>query len=77
MIRFEIKVQANARKEAIEIISDSKMKVKIRTPAIEGRANERLRELLSDYFKVAKSKVQIVKGGKSKNKIVEVDVDET
>lgn len=41
---------------------------------IDGQANEALEKLLAEHFAVAKSKVQVVRGFKSKNKIVEIQV---
>lgn len=38
------------------------------------RANERLVELLSGYFKKPKRNISIIKGFKSKNKLIEIIV---
>ncbi|MDD4894047.1 MAG: DUF167 domain-containing protein [Candidatus Omnitrophica bacterium] len=39
----------------------------------EGLANKQLIETLSGHFKVKKYQVRIIKGGKSRNKTVEID----
>lgn len=41
-------------------------------PAYDGLANEQLIFLLADHFKVKKYQVRIVKGDKSRNKLVEI-----
>jgi len=73
-MRFEVKVQPGSKHEAVEKISESRLKVKVKARALEGKANERLREVLSDYFQVSKSAVEILKGTKSKNKLVEIKI---
>ncbi len=67
----EIKVITNARKN--EVIQEGDiLKVRVTAPPIEGRANQAVIELLADYFAVTKSTVRIIKGEKSKNKVVEI-----
>ena len=61
-----------AKKPEVSRISDNEYKVKIDARAQDGKANERLVELLSEHFSVPKSHVRIVKGAKSKRKIVEI-----
>lgn len=58
----------------MERISESEYRVRIDAKAAEGKANERLRKLLADYFNVRKSDVTIVHGSKSRKKAVEVAV---
>ncbi len=73
-MRFEVKVQPGSKHEIIEKISDTQLKVKIKARALEGKANERLREVLGEFFHVPKSDVQILKGAKSKMKWVEIKI---
>jgi len=47
-------------------------KVYVSVPPIEGRANQRVIELLSDFFKVKKSQISIISGLKSKEKTIEI-----
>lgn len=46
--------------------------VHVNKPALEGRANKAVVEMLAEYFEVGKSQVDIVAGHKSKRKVVEV-----
>lgn len=46
--------------------------VYVREPAVEGKANEAVVELLAKYFEVPKSHVQIISGHKSRQKIVSI-----
>lgn len=74
---FEIKIQAGSKHESVEKISDNQLKVKVKDRPIEGKANERLREVLSEYFGVPKSAIEIIKGAHSKNKLVEIQMERT
>jgi len=44
----------------------------VREPAIDGKANKAVAELLAKYFEVPKSHVQIISGHKSKLKHFEI-----
>ena len=46
--------------------------VNVNTIAKEGKANKRLIDILSKYYSKPKSSIKIIKGLKSKNKIIEI-----
>ncbi len=51
--------------------------VYVQSPPEKGRANEEAREILAEYFGVSKSRVRLVKGLRSREKVFEVeDVEE-
>ncbi|MCJ1964801.1 DUF167 domain-containing protein [Candidatus Nanosynbacter sp. TM7-057] len=52
---------------------DDTLTVYVKSPAIEGRANAAAIKLLAKHFKVASSKVKLVRGATSKYKIFEID----
>ena len=49
------------------------IKVKLTAHPIDGKANKKLKELLSKEWKIPQSKIHIIKGQKSKNKIISID----
>jgi len=49
------------------------LKVHLTEPALEGRANKKLIELLAQYYKTKKGSIAIVKGLKQRDKIIEID----
>ncbi len=69
---ISVKVVPNSREASVEKIEEGRFKVKVDEKAEEGRANKRLIEILAKYFQVQKSTVVILKGQRSKNKIVEI-----
>jgi uncharacterized protein len=46
--------------------------VYVSEPAIEGKANQSVIECLSEQLKVSSSNIKIVKGLKSKNKVIRI-----
>ncbi len=73
-MKLEIKVIPNAKKNEI-INRDGKMVVKISAPAVNGKANDELVKFLSRYFKIKKSDINIIKGKKSRHKIISIQRD--
>lgn len=65
IVRF--KIIPNSSKNQI-IFDGENLKIKVTAPPIENKANKALMEILSKKIKVAKSNIQIVKGGLNKEK---------
>ena len=69
-MQFEVKVQPNSGRQEIQFGIDSKIKkIFLKKPAENNKANQELEKLLTKHFK---SKVKIIKGFTSKNKVIEV-----
>jgi uncharacterized protein (TIGR00251 family) len=71
-VKLNVVVKPNARKNAVEMLEDGSLVVYVSTPPIEGRANERLVEVLAQHFRRPKRDIVIVSGLRGKRKIVEV-----
>ncbi|MEM2727054.1 MAG: DUF167 domain-containing protein [Archaeoglobaceae archaeon] len=71
-MRISVRVKPNAKKSGVEKVGEEYV-VFVKAPPVEGRANAELIEVLADHFKVPKSKIRIVSGGRTKKKIVEID----
>lgn len=74
-VQIKIRVITNARKVEVSRLGESDFQVKVDARASNGKANKRLLEILSEYFEVSKSRVRILKGEKSREKIIEVISD--
>ncbi len=70
-MRYNVKVITQAKKNLVKEEGDS-LKVYLTVPAIEGKANKALVEILADFFKVKKRQVEITKGLKSHNKTITI-----
>ncbi len=65
-------VQTASSKEEMVRNPDGSLKAYLKVPPVDGKANEALRELLAEEFCVSKSRVKIIRGEWSKNKVVEI-----
>jgi uncharacterized protein (TIGR00251 family) len=71
-MRIRVHVTPNAREASVVKVGEASFEVKVDERAIGGRANRRLLEILSKHFGVPKSRVLLVSGAKSRDKIIEV-----
>jgi uncharacterized protein len=77
MMRFvsatiPVRVRPSARENAIVGVEDGTVIVRVTAPAIKGRANEAVRRLVAKQLGVARSSVTIVRGHRSRDKLVEI-----
>jgi len=68
LVIVSVKVRPNVRKERIELGNETTLIVSIMDPPVDGRANKKLIEVLSAFFGISKSHIEIEKGEKSKIK---------
>lgn len=71
---ISVTVVPRSSKNEVIPLEDGSYKIKITAPPVDGEANKKLIELISEYFDVAKSCVKIVKGETGKKKIIEIDI---
>lgn len=64
----------NAREARVRQTAEASFEVRVDEKATGGRANKRLVEILSEHFEVPRSRIRIVKGVKSREKTVEVNL---
>jgi uncharacterized protein len=74
IMRINVTVVPNARVCEIAKTGESDYKVRVDAPATRGEANSRLVEMLADFFGVPNYTVVVVKGFKSRRKIIEIDM---
>jgi hypothetical protein len=67
-----VRVQPRASKDEIAGVMEGALKVRLRAPALEDRANEALCEYLAELLKRPKSAVRILSGHHRRSKRVEV-----
>jgi uncharacterized protein (TIGR00251 family) len=69
---IRVYVTPNAREPRVVKVSDDYLEVRVDAMAVGGRANKRLLEILAEHFKVQKSRISILKGTKTRDKLVQV-----
>jgi len=70
-----LNVKPNQRFDKVERVGD-KWQVRLKAPAVDGKANEHLIELLSGILDISKSKIILKKGKTSRLKCLEIELDE-
>jgi uncharacterized protein len=68
-----VKVKPNSKNPRIEEAPDGSLTVHLKSPSIEGRANEERIARLGGHYKVPKSRLRIKSGAASRNKLVEIE----
>lgn len=67
-----VKAKPNAKEERVEKIDDIHFEVTVKEPPIQGRANAAIIKALADFFNIATSRLRIVSGYTSRQKVIEV-----
>lgn len=67
-----VTVKANAKHEKIEQLDQRNLRVSVKEPPREGKANKAVIRLLSQYFSVPQNSVQIISGVTAKRKLIEI-----
>lgn len=68
-MKMTVKVMPGAKKNLLKEEADG-IKVYLTAPPVEGKANEALIEFLAEYYGARRSSIEIIKGLKSRNKII-------
>lgn len=65
-----------SRNKIAEILADGTIKIHIAAPPVDGEANEKLIDFLSDVLSIPKSRLDIVAGVSGRDKLISVlDMD--
>ena len=70
---LDLHIQPGASRTEFVGKHGDRIKIRIREKAVDGRANDALIEFLADHYRVARSKVRITAGLKSRQKRVVID----
>jgi uncharacterized protein (TIGR00251 family) len=71
--RITVRLQARAHRDELVGMRDGVLVVRVTAPAIEGRANRTLCRLIARRVGVAPSRVTIVRGERSRDKLISVE----
>jgi hypothetical protein len=67
-----VKVKPNSKRPGVVEEADGGLAVNLKSPPVEGKANEELIRVLAEKYGVPKSRVRIKMGSASRNKLVEI-----
>ncbi|MEQ9666982.1 DUF167 domain-containing protein [Coleofasciculus sp. G2-EDA-02] len=71
-MKKSVTVKPNSKTQSIEEMADGTLKVNLKSPPVDGKANKELIQLLAEKFNVTKSQVQIKSGLSAKTKLIEI-----
>ncbi|MFB2897161.1 DUF167 domain-containing protein [Aerosakkonemataceae cyanobacterium BLCC-F50] len=74
-MKKQVKVKPNSKQQNIQEEADGSLIVHLKSPPVDGKANEELIKLLAQKFNVSKSQITIKSGLSSRTKLVEIDTD--
>lgn len=67
-----VRVVPDAKREFIDRLPQGAYHIAVREPAEDGKANERVKEILAEHFNVSSKDVHIIRGAKTHGKIVRI-----
>lgn len=71
-IIIKVKIAPGSSKNKIIGVYNDSLKITITAPPVEGKANKKCIAYLAKYFDMAKSKIEIISGQTSKNKLIKI-----
>ncbi len=71
---ISVRVHPAARKARIEKIGPMDYKVHVLAPPEKGQANREVRTALASHFEIPTSRIRILRGEKSRLKLVDLDL---
>jgi len=72
-ITIQIKVKPNSRVSLLEKRQDGTWRAQIKSPPVDGKANEELIALVAKHFRRPKSDISIKSGGSGRVKLVQIE----
>lgn len=71
--QIEVRLQPRGSKDELVGMRDGVLRAKVTAPPVDGRANKALCKLIAKRVGVAPSRVGVVRGEKSREKVVRVE----
>lgn len=70
---IQVKVKPNARQQGLDQLDDGTWLARIKSPPIDGKANEELIRLIAERFKITRAQVSIKSGTSGRMKRVSIE----
>ena len=72
-MKIQVKVKPNSQQQKIERSKDGTWIVRLKSPPIDGKANQELIALLAKQWKVPNKQITIKTGLSAKHKLIEIE----
>ena len=70
-MKIQVRVKPNSKSEEVNQEGDN-LVVKVKVPPREGKANQAVIKVLAKHFGVPQSRVRILSGARSRDKVIEI-----
>ncbi|MBW4668753.1 MAG: DUF167 domain-containing protein [Cyanomargarita calcarea GSE-NOS-MK-12-04C] len=74
--KMSVKVKPNSKIQKVIEEADGSLTINLKSPPVDGKANEELIKLLAEKFDIPKSDIKIKSGLSSRQKLVEITLEE-
>lgn len=71
-MKIFVKVKPSAKEEKVEKMDDTHLRVSVKEPPVQGRANAAVVRSLANYFQVPKENIKIISGFTSREKVIAI-----
>jgi uncharacterized protein len=75
-VTLQVKVKPRAKASSLEVMPDGTWVARLKSPPVDGRANDELVALVAERFQCTKAAVQIKTGATARIKLVRVESPE-
>ena len=72
-MKITVKVKPNSKESGVEEIGPHHLLIKVKAPPREHKANREVVETLAEHLHVPRSRLSIVAGRRSKQKVIEIE----
>ncbi|HPS21325.1 MAG TPA: DUF167 family protein [Candidatus Paceibacterota bacterium] len=69
---IKAEVKTNAKKEKLEVKDENRFIISVKEKSERNIANERVIQVLADYFKISPSKIRIINGHHKSHKLLNI-----
>jgi uncharacterized protein (TIGR00251 family) len=69
---LKIQVKPSSKQQKIQAQADGSLTIYLKSPPVDGKANQELIKLLAKHYKIPKSTIVIKSGLSSRNKFIEL-----
>lgn len=69
-VSISLHILPNAPRTEIIGLHGNHLKIKIKAPPVDGKANEEIIKFFSRYFEISRNRCEILRGEKSKSKVI-------
>jgi uncharacterized protein len=74
-MQIRVKVKPNSKIPRIVEEEDNSLTIYLKSPPVDGKANQELIKVLAERFDVSKSRITIKSGLSSRQKLVEIETE--